>query len=92
MSAGSSRDQPASGGGRGGAMMVATKVGNYFVDSYTKPHTWAWGQTNPATGHPGHARLDVPVDHSNVWEFGEALRKHPRVVSISNGGLSNQGQ
>ena len=65
--------------------MVATKVGNYFVDSYTKPHTWAWGQPNPVTGHPGHARLNVPVDHSNVWEFGEALRKHPRVVSISKG-------
>ena len=67
-------------------MKVAQRIDNYFPTPNTKPHTWAWGDLDPVTLTSGHARINVPVGHTNIWEFGAALEKHPLVCSVIKGG------
>ena len=57
-------------------------IKNYFVPSSTEPHTWAWGKQDDVTGFSSHARINVPVDTSNIGDFGAALRQHPQVVRV----------
>ena len=61
---------------------AASLIKNYFVTSSTEPHTWAWSGLHPATGFPAHARVNVPVGTTTIEEFGNALRRHPKVLKV----------
>ena len=57
-------------------------IDNYFVTSSTQPHTWAYGKVNEVTGFASHARVNVPSDTTTIEEFGESLRRHPKVLRV----------
>ena len=61
---------------------VASLIDNYFVTSSAQPHTWAYGKVNEVTGFASHARVNVPSDTTTIEEFGESLRRHPKVLRV----------
>ena len=61
---------------------VASLIDNYFVTSSTQPHTWVYGKVNEVTGFASHARVNIPSDTTTIEEFGESLRRHPKVLRV----------
>ena len=54
----------------------------YFVGVDSVAHTWAWNDIPPGKVFPTHARVNVPVGHSNVDKLQEELEAHPVVKKV----------